>query len=129
LLFALEGAPMAALLTRLRQHLARTPSAGRLAHLDRLLTATGNQLRPAPDSTTPSHLQAIPAVDLLPDALTERELEVLTLMAAGQGNAEIARSLYVAPSTVKTHVNHVFGKLGVATRAQAIARARDLGLT
>jgi LuxR family maltose regulon positive regulatory protein len=60
--------------------------------------------------------------------LSERELEVLRLIAAGRANAEIARDLVVAPSTVKSHVNHVFGKLGVASRTQAVARGRRLGL-
>jgi ATP/maltotriose-dependent transcriptional regulator MalT len=55
-------------------------------------------------------------------------LEVLRLLAAGQSNAEIARTLVIAVSTVKTHTNNIFGKLGVTSRSQAIARARDLHL-
>jgi hypothetical protein len=52
---------------------------------------------------------------------------VRQLIGAGRSNGDIARDLVVAPRTVKTHVNNVFGKLGVTSRAQAIARARDLG--
>lgn len=56
-------------------------------------------------------------------ALTRREAEVLALIAAGLGNAEIAARLFVGVTTVKTHINAIFAKLGVRTRAEAIARA------
>lgn len=64
----------------------------------------------------------------LPEPLSSRELDVLRLMADGQSNNEIAASLIIAISTVKSHVNNIFSKLGVATRTQAIARARRLEL-
>lgn len=64
----------------------------------------------------------------LEEPLTEREQEVLRLIAIGQSNAEIARSLVIALSTVKTHTNSIFSKLGVANRTQAVAKARDLQL-
>ena len=60
--------------------------------------------------------------------LSERELEVLGLIAAGQSNKEIARRLEVSPNTVKTHVGNLFEKLTVKRRTEAIARARELGL-
>jgi len=60
--------------------------------------------------------------------LTERELEVLRLMADGLSNPQIARSLVVSLNTAKTHVHHILGKLEAASRVQAIARARDLNL-
>jgi DNA-binding NarL/FixJ family response regulator len=64
----------------------------------------------------------------LPDALTERELEVLALVADGDSNQEIARKLVVSLATVKTHINHIFGKLDAESRVQVVARARALGL-
>jgi DNA-binding NarL/FixJ family response regulator len=60
--------------------------------------------------------------------LTERELDVLRLMARGATNGEIAASLYVAEATVKTHVGSIFGKLGVRDRAAAIVFAYDHGV-
>jgi LuxR family maltose regulon positive regulatory protein len=62
------------------------------------------------------------------EPLSDRELEVLQLVAAGYSNSEIADRLIVAASTVKTHVNRIFGKLAVQSRTQAIMRARELGL-
>jgi LuxR family maltose regulon positive regulatory protein len=62
------------------------------------------------------------------EPLSERELEVLELVAAGLSNAEIARELYLSVGTVKAHVHHIFGKLLVRNRSQAVARARELRL-
>jgi LuxR family maltose regulon positive regulatory protein len=56
--------------------------------------------------------------------LSTREQEVLTLLAAGHPNRAIAEGLVITLDTVKRHLSHVFGKLGVASRTQAIARAR-----
>jgi DNA-binding NarL/FixJ family response regulator len=64
----------------------------------------------------------------LPDGLTEREAEVLTLIAQGRSNGEIARQLYVAEATVKTHVNRILAKTGARDRTQAAAYAYSHGL-
>jgi len=60
--------------------------------------------------------------------LSEREMQVLELLAAGKSNKEIAQQLSVSPNTVKTHVGNVFGKLGARRRTEAISRARELGI-
>jgi DNA-binding NarL/FixJ family response regulator len=60
--------------------------------------------------------------------LTEREREILTLIARGKRNAVIAEELYLSPKTLANHVSNIFAKLQVADRAEAIARARDAGL-
>jgi LuxR family maltose regulon positive regulatory protein len=64
----------------------------------------------------------------LVEPLTERELEILRLIDAGLANAEIAHRLVIATGTVKRHLNNLYGKLGVESRTQAIARGRELGL-
>lgn len=62
-----------------------------------------------------------------PDALTEREAQILRLMAGGYSNKEIARVLEVAEGTVKNHVSNILSKLGVRDRTRAVLRALELG--
>lgn len=64
----------------------------------------------------------------LPDGLTDREAEVLRLVARGRSNGEIARELFVSVATVKTHVNHLFAETSSRDRAQAVAYAHERGL-
>lgn len=75
---------------------------------------------------------ARPPVAALPPGLadlSEREREVLALIGAGRSNAEIAAELVISMATVKTHVRHVFAKLDLRDRAQAVVAARDAGLS
>jgi len=69
-----------------------------------------------------------PAAQPLAEPLSEREMEVLDLIATGLTNPEIADRLFIAKGTVKRHINNIYGKLQVRHRAEAIARARELGL-
>ncbi len=64
----------------------------------------------------------------LVEPLSERELEILRWLAAGESNREIANRLFITEGTVKNHVTNILGKLGVRDRTQAALRARDLGL-
>jgi LuxR family maltose regulon positive regulatory protein len=117
--FADEGAPMTALLRQVvSAQRTETSSAARFpsAYLGRLARA----FEPEAART--------PAVPALVEPLSERELEVLRLLAAGKPNQAIAEDLYVSLSTVKKHVTHVLGKLGVTNRTEATARARQLGV-
>ena len=67
-------------------------------------------------------------IQSLPDPLSERELEVLRLLAEGLSNQEIGERLFLALDTIKGHNRRIFDKLEVKRRTEAIARARDLGL-
>lgn len=60
--------------------------------------------------------------------LTGQELRVLTELASGRANKEIARAMGLSPNTVKTHLAKLFGKLGASTRTEAVTRARELNL-
>jgi len=66
--------------------------------------------------------------EVLVEPLTDREFEVLGLLASGFSNEEIAAALFVSLNTVKTHLKNIFGKLGVTSRLQATVRAGHLGL-
>lgn len=101
------GEPMAALL---QEATAR----GMATEYVRKLLAASAPLHPSPSA--------------LIETLSERELDVLRLLAEGQTNQEIAQALCVSVNTVKTHLKNVYGKLGVNTRREAAAKARKLGL-
>jgi LuxR family maltose regulon positive regulatory protein len=94
---------------------------------DRVLAACSAQ--PLPNH--PTATWAVPVNTARPslvEPLTEREHEVLQLLAQGSTNQEIAAALIVTPSTIKNHLSRIFGKLGVSNRTQAVAYARTLGL-
>lgn len=121
-LFVDEGPPMAGLL---RQIQARGASSEDVA---RLLAALDRDVPAAIPSAARSPLGPPPTPGAPTEPLTEREQEVLRLMAVGQSNPEIARALYVEVNTVKTHVKNLYSKLGVHSRVQAAQRAQELGL-
>ncbi len=77
-----------------------------------------------------NRLEARPAAAAagLVEPLSEREMEILARVAAGDSNKEIAAALYITEGTVKNHVTNILGKLGVRDRTQAALRARELGL-
>jgi LuxR family maltose regulon positive regulatory protein len=91
-----------------------------LAFVDSLLEAFRDEMRRMQGEVRPS-------VSLI-EPLTERELEILRLIAAGRSNPEIADLLYLSLNTVKWHVRNLYGKLGVSNRVAAAARAQELGL-
>jgi two-component system, NarL family, nitrate/nitrite response regulator NarL len=80
------------------------------------------------DALGPAVLQQARRTDELLEPLTARELEVVQLLASGQTNKEIAQRLGVTEHTVKFHVNSILGKLGVATRTEAVVHAARMGI-
>ncbi|HZN20367.1 MAG TPA: response regulator transcription factor [Micromonosporaceae bacterium] len=99
----------------------RTVAAGEAVVAPRILRRLLDQFAgalPDPNATAPRIL----------DVLTEREREVLTQVARGLSNAEIARALSVSETTIKTHVGHVLTKLGLRDRVQAVVLAYETGL-
>ena len=115
--FVDEGAPMAALL-RAADHHGIAP-----AYIARLLVAF-----PRTEDQTGRPAALSPQSSTLVETLSQRELEVLRLIADGHSNQAIADRLVVAVSTVKKHVNNIYGKLDVQSRTQALVRARELTL-
>ena len=123
--FADEDTAMATLLSRLRVQERRK---GPTPYLDILLAAfsPGSATHKPPRESDQS--KGRNTEQPLVEPLSERELEVLHLLASGDSNQEIAEVLVIALDTVKRHVTHIFEKLGVHNRVQAVARARALGL-
>lgn len=79
-------------------------------------------------TAAPVPVQSRPSGSRLPDGLTPREAEVLSLVATGLSNAEIAAHLVVSEGTVKSHINHLFAKIDARDRAQAVTYAYRHGL-
>jgi ATP/maltotriose-dependent transcriptional regulator MalT len=125
-LFASDGPPMAALFGALiaaQRSELRDGGALRLEYVARIAHALERQAGDNPDVA--GRATFVPS---LVTQLSEREVEVLRLLAAGEQNQQIADELYLALNTVKKHVTHIFEKLGVANRTEAAARARELGV-
>jgi LuxR family maltose regulon positive regulatory protein len=118
-LFLDEGAPMARLVrdVALASH---REFATRLLGAFRAEASRSHSLTPAGRNDGP--------LDGLAEIMTEREVELLTLIADGLTNRQIAERLYLSPHTVKVHVRNIFAKLGVASRTQAVAKGRSLGV-
>jgi LuxR family transcriptional regulator, maltose regulon positive regulatory protein len=123
-LFVDEGAPAATLLTETIAHYP--PTDPLRIYGTQLLTACaaylahGTQQERALGESEEPHGYWEP--------LSERELEVLRLVAIGASNKTIAESIVVSVGTVKSHLNHILGKLAARNRTEAVARARMLGL-
>jgi LuxR family transcriptional regulator, maltose regulon positive regulatory protein len=108
-IFVDNGCPLAALLAE-----ARRLSPGHAAHLPET-PRNGDTIQAAADAAQTEHL-------------TDREQDILALIAQGQTNRQIADILYLSVGTVKGHINHIFSKLEVQNRTQALLRAHELGL-
>lgn len=119
-IFVDEGPPLAHLLYE-----AATRGIGP-AYVQRLLAAFP-VTEPEPEPVPSAESQHSANAELI-EPLSERELEVLHLIADGLTNSEIATRLFLTVNTVKAHNHNIYGKLGVNTRTKAVATARGLGL-
>ena len=124
-IFVDEGAPVAALLAkalrRVRWRQGLESSEVSVKYLGAIVEAIRDSAATPGENDSERVLPAS-------EPLTERELEVLRLVAAGLSNAQIAEELYLAVGTVKSHIHHIYGKLLVSSRTQAVERARELDL-
>jgi LuxR family maltose regulon positive regulatory protein len=117
-LFVEKGPPMTQLLHQV------AASGGASPYLARLLEAAGVPGSEKKDTHFPQSAAAFPWLE----GLSEREVEVLRLLASGASNTEMAQALVVSTNTVRTHLRHIYDKLGASNRTQAVARARELHL-
>jgi LuxR family maltose regulon positive regulatory protein len=121
--FVEEGEAIAALLCKLREEQRQI---GPTPYLDRVLAAfpKPSQTLTCQSKRMAKQTQAQPLLE----PLSERELQVLQLLEKGASNLEIAQELVIVVDTVKRHVSHIFAKLGVQNRVQAVRQAHELGL-
>jgi LuxR family transcriptional regulator, maltose regulon positive regulatory protein len=120
--FVDEGEAMRLLLMNLRSMIEKQATHSLLGYVDKILAAFSPPIKVTPQSTITNQASGII------EPLTDRELEILHLIAEGHSNAEISRRLYLALSTVKGHNLRIFNKLQAQNRTEAVARARQLGL-
>ena len=131
--YVLKGAPNSQIVDAIHRVLeGESPLNQELAmHVIYRLASEARQEEPAgpkQQSEPPPVPEMRKRPNTLPHSLTEREIEVLRLLAQGQTNRQIAQNLVVSTLTVKTHVQRIIGKLGVSDRTQAAVRAAELGL-
>jgi DNA-binding NarL/FixJ family response regulator len=109
-------------------YLLKTTDADELC--EAIKAAAAGQVRLAPEAAARlmREVRSPSSPEALTEPLTERETEVLTLLARGKANKQIARDLFVALSTVKTHVNNLYRKLDISSRTQAALYAARIGL-
>jgi DNA-binding NarL/FixJ family response regulator len=131
--YADDSSVFSALQAGARGYLTKDAGAGEIAQAIRTVHAGEALLDPSVQRRLLESLRAPAAAapgppDPLPDGLTQREAEVLGLIAEGLSNQEIATRLHVSETTVKTHINNLFSKTGVRDRAQAVGYAYGHGL-
>jgi DNA-binding NarL/FixJ family response regulator len=120
--YVLKGAPQRELATVIRKVLEGEVALPRKLSTQLLRQLSEEQQKPEEETPAPPK-----NVELL-QPLTPRELEVLKLLPLGNTNREIARNLGISGGTVKNHVEHLMGKLGVSDRTQAVVRSLELGI-
>lgn len=119
-----EAAARAALVTSGLGYIVKAATDGLVAAPAPLVVRRGDRRQAAPE-VSPSEAESAAAVD---HGLTSRELEVMRALATGASTVGVARELYVSPKTAKNHIAHIYAKLGVSSRTQAVAKALRQGI-
>jgi LuxR family maltose regulon positive regulatory protein len=115
-----EGIEVGPLLAAFQENAGRTKGSRELmSYVSNLIAAWTSRYQSEPQQTQTSAIA---------ESLSAREGGILKLIGEGLSNKEIARNLAITPETVKSHVKHIFTKLNVEKRAQAVSRAQNLGL-
>ncbi|HET9222025.1 MAG TPA: LuxR C-terminal-related transcriptional regulator, partial [Roseiflexaceae bacterium] len=133
-IFLDEGALMRSLIADCRLQIAQRiggKDSQRLqAYVERLLAAFSRTEGQVPRTEWGDSVDSVlsPQCSSLVESLSEREVEVLRLIASGASNQAIAGALVISIGTVKSHINHILGKLAASNRTEAVSRARKLGL-
>ena len=125
-----DEAVVAAMRAGARGYCIKGAGKAELLHAVRTAAAGGGVFSPAVADRMAAYfasLAAVPGKVAFPE-LTDREREVLDLLARGHDNRRVARELYLSDKTVRNHVSNIFTKLGVANRSEAVARARNAGM-
>ncbi|MEP7220918.1 MAG: LuxR C-terminal-related transcriptional regulator, partial [Bacteroidota bacterium] len=132
--FTQEGAISTRILQNVRAAmLEEQEEDGAMEYIDSLLERLGTTAQFIPQPEAPqangaaNNRHVISSMELL-SPLSDREIEVLKLIANGKSNASIGDALYISLSTVKTHINNLYSKLGVESRTQALVRAKEINL-
>ena len=123
-----EGRPMQLLLAQWLAHTSSNPLRDYAIRLLSQFDAEPHTIMAAQEKASPTGDPSASSGQALVEPLSQRELQVLHLMALGRTNQEIARQLIVAPGTVKAHTASIYRKLDVTNRTEAVARARQFGL-
>jgi LuxR family maltose regulon positive regulatory protein len=121
-IFVDEGPPMAALLKEVAAKGIEQD------YVDRLLVALDVDEQKIQKARTRTIHPLGKSSTILVESLSERELDVLRLLPTNLSNTEIAEELYISRNTVRSHVGHIYDKLGVHSREEAVQQARALGL-
>jgi LuxR family maltose regulon positive regulatory protein len=124
-IFVDEGPPMARLLY---EALSQDVEAEMIRRLLAAFPVANSSLKSEQTTSSPWRGPKSEGIEPPIESLSERELEVLQLIAEGLGNQEIATRLYLSPHTVKVHARNIYGKLGASSRTHAIAKGQALGI-